>query len=46
MKKIYTAPAVVANGSVVRETLNGQDVASESGTQFKSLAPGGVGYYL
>ena len=46
MKKAYAAPALVANGNVVRETLNGSQTASESGTAFKSLAPGGIGYYL
>lgn len=48
MKKAYEAPAVVAVGSVVQETLSGSQPGIESPTSFlkKRVGAGGVGFYL
>jgi hypothetical protein len=45
MRKTYAAPAVVMNGNVVRETLGGIPVVSET-PDFKNPNTSSLGFYL
>lgn len=45
MKKAYTAPTIVTNGDVVRETLGGNPIVSET-PDFKSPNTSSLGFYL
>jgi hypothetical protein len=45
MKKAYAVPTLVANGNVVRETLNGSKLATED-VSHKPSSGADIGFYL